>query len=146
MSVTKLSYDHYGLTILDVDGDEYAVATNEDKADEAAAAYIKDSLWAFTAEFIIDHSKLPYDAIEMIRSFQQDKCEDANDTIAALIENMDEFVSDAISTDGRGHFLSPYDGKETSLKNIDQEYWSQVLGALDLGSKDLDSVLLYRIN
>ena len=26
--------------------------------------------------------------------------------------SMDEFIEDAISSDGRGHFLSPYDGEE----------------------------------
>jgi len=94
----------------DID-DDYGVYTDEE-AGEAAKEYIKDSIWAFNASFIVDHSKLPYEAKEMIENFQTTKREDANDTILALIDDFDEFVSDAISADGRGHFLSTYDGKE----------------------------------
>jgi len=93
----------------DID-DDYLVCCDEE-ADEKAAEYIKDSAWAFNAEFIVDHSKLPYEAIEMVQAFQQ-KCENANETILALIDDFDDFASDAISADGRGHFLSFYDGKE----------------------------------
>ena len=91
--------------------DDYSVYTDEE-ADEKAEIYISESVWAFNAGFIINHSKLPYEAIEMVEGFQSAKCEDANDTILALIDDFDEFVSDAISADGRGHFLSSYDGEE----------------------------------
>ena len=90
---------------------DYFVYTDEE-ADEAVKEYIKESVWAFNADFIINHSKLPYEAKEMIKNFQTTKCEDANDTILALIDDFDDFVSDAISADGRGHFLSSYDGEE----------------------------------
>jgi hypothetical protein len=43
---------------------------------------------------------------------QGELCESANPIIEALIEDMDHFVSDAISSDGRGHFISRYDGEE----------------------------------
>lgn len=90
---------------------EYLVLTDEE-ADEEARKDIKESLWAFNTGFIIDHSKLPPEAEEMVKFFQEEKSEGANETIKALIEDMDEFVSDAIAADGRGHFLSPYDGEE----------------------------------
>ena len=48
----------------------------------------------------------------MVEGFQSAKYDDANDTILALIDDFDEFVSDAISADGRGRFLSYYDGEE----------------------------------
>lgn len=95
----------------EVGNKEYSVLTDEE-ANEKAAEYIKDSLWAFNAEFIIDHSKLPYEAVEMVKSYQEKKCESANETIETLIEDMDSFVEDAISADGRGHFMSTYDGEE----------------------------------
>lgn len=91
--------------------DDYLICTDEE-ADEKAAEYIKESVWAFNADFIVDHSNLPYEAIDMIKHFQSTKCEDANETILALITDFDDFVSDAISADGRGHFLSTYDGEE----------------------------------
>jgi len=40
----------------------------------------------------------------------------------AIIEDMDSFVQDAISADGRGNFLSSYDGDEQEIK-IDGEYF-----------------------
>ena len=95
----------------EADGNEYLVCSDEE-ADDRAGDYIKDSLWAFNAGFIIDHSELPYEATDMITGFQGAKCEDANDTIAALIADMDEFIEDAICSDGRGHFLNGYDGEE----------------------------------
>lgn len=93
---------------------EYVVLTDSE-ADANAATYIKETLWAFNAEFIIDNSKLPYEAVEMVRSFQQKKCEDANGTIAAIIDDMPAFIDAAISADGRGHFLSQYDGEENEV-------------------------------
>lgn len=51
----------------------------------------------------------------MILSHQEKHCEDANDTIRALIDNscgLDDFVEAAISADGRGHFLNSYDSNE----------------------------------
>jgi len=90
---------------------DYLVLTDEE-ANEKCAENIKDSLWAFNASFIIDHSKLPYDAIEMVQGYQESKCEGANDTIEALIDDIDTFIEDAISADGRGHFINTYDGEE----------------------------------
>lgn len=94
-----------------VGNDEYYVLTDQE-ADARTREYIDESLWAFKAGFIIDHSKLPVEAEIMVAFFQEQKCEGANDTVRALITDMDEFVSDAIASDGRGHFLSPYDGEE----------------------------------
>ena len=90
---------------------DYLVLTDKE-SNKKCAEYIKDSLWAFNASFIIEHSKLPYEALKMVKSFQEQKGEDANDTIEALIEDMDEFIEDAISADGRGHFNSPYNSNE----------------------------------
>jgi hypothetical protein len=50
---------------------------------------------------------------------QSKKCEGANDSILALIEKtdggLDGFVEEAVSVDGRGHFLSGYDGEECEV-------------------------------
>lgn len=101
----------YDDLVFDADGTDYLVC-DDDEATARAGDYIKDSLWAFNAEFIIDHSELPYESKEMITSFQADKCEDANDDIETMISDMDEFIEDAISADGRGHFLNYWDGEE----------------------------------
>ena len=93
---------------------EYMILTDEE-ADEMATQYIKDSLWAFNASFIVEQCSLDSSLIDIIGSWQGDKCEDANEGLESLIENscgIDEFIESAISEDGRGHFMSSYDGKE----------------------------------
>ena len=97
-----------------VDDGEYLVLTDEE-ADEACKEYIENNVWAFNSWFIIDHTDLPYNAREMIEAFQAHQCEEANEAILALIKNFDRFVDDAISADGRGHFLSGYDGEENEI-------------------------------
>lgn len=105
-----LSIDEDEATEL-IESDDYLVLT-DDEADERAAEYIKGSLWAFNASFIIENSDLPWEAEEMVKSHQEKSCEGANDTIAALITDMDTFIEAAIGADGRGHFMSSYDGHE----------------------------------
>jgi len=117
------NYDYYGLKIFSAYGLEYAIGTDE-QAQEAASEYIKQTLWAFNASFIIDHSKLEYssDVEKCIKEMQGKLCESANDLVKALIEDLDEFIEDAISADGRGTFLSSYDSEEVEMA-IDGEYF-----------------------
>ena len=65
---------------------------------------------------MVDTADLPECLAEALEAMQSQKCEGANDAILALIEKTDGglegFVEDAISADGRGHFLSSYDGEE----------------------------------
>ncbi|CAB4126624.1 hypothetical protein UFOVP75_18 [uncultured Caudovirales phage] len=98
-------------TEFDNSGKTYLVLT-DDEANKRARDYIEQSLWAFRPEFIVEHTDLPCEATEMVAGFCQAKCEDANDTIRALIKDLDAFVQDAINADGRGHFMSSYDGQE----------------------------------
>lgn len=98
------------------DGSEFLVLT-EDEADEVAAAYIADSLWAFNAEFILEACGLDSgsNVNRSLRQIQKDSCEGCNDFILALVDRtcgLDEFTEQAILADGRGHFLSSYDGEE----------------------------------
>ena len=99
-----------------VDGFEYLMLTDEE-ADQVAQEYIENSLWAFNAEFILEICGLDSSSniIRSLRKMQEDSCEGCNDFICALVEGtcgIDEFVNQAISADGRGHFLSSYDGEE----------------------------------
>ncbi len=95
----------------EVDGADYLVLTDEE-ADRATKANILDSVWAFRPEFLEAHTIQGVDA-ETIKLIQDnDKCESNNAVILRLIEDVDHFVDDAIKADGRGHFLSSYDGEE----------------------------------
>lgn len=104
--------DLYGLTTFSAEGGEYAVGT-EDEADEAVVSYVKDSLWAFNAEFLASQTGLPREVFAAL----QDRCEGANDVFLELVEKhceggIESFAEDAARCDGRGHFLASYDGNE----------------------------------
>lgn len=116
-------YDSYGLKVFSACGLEYAIGS-DDEATEACKQYILQSLWAFNACFIIDHSKVSYSTeLERgLKEMQGKLCESANELVEALIEDMDVFIEDAISSDGRGSFLSSYDGNENEIK-VDGEYF-----------------------
>lgn len=108
-------------------GNEYKVLTDEE-ADEAAKENIVNDLWAFNADFILKYTEFyntstereDAEFIKALRELQSRLCESANTIVKALIVDLDEFVSDAIDADGRGHFLSYYDGEEheTQFNNI----------------------------
>ncbi len=97
---------------------EYLVLTN-DEADQMAFDYIKESLWAFNADFILGECGLDLSGVESLRHMQEKSCESANDFILSLVEKtcgLEEFAESAISADGRGHFLNTYDGEETEIQ------------------------------
>ena len=99
-----------------VDGYEYLVLTDRE-ANEKAQEYIEESLWAFNADFILDTCGLDSSSnvSRSLRKMQEESCEGCNDFIYALVDRtcgIDEFTEQAILADGRGHFLSSYDGEE----------------------------------
>ena len=100
-----------------LDSGDYLVLTDSE-ANEKVAEYIKDSLWAFNANFILSECGLDLSGVDSLRAMQEKACESANDFILSLVEKtcgLASFVDSAISMDGRGHFLSPYDGNETEV-------------------------------
>ena len=107
-------YDHYGLPVYSLGRREYAIGTDSE-ADSAMAEYVKDSLWAFSAPFILEQCGLPSELAQPIGEWQSAECESANDTLLDLVEKcttLAAFTESAISADGRGHFLGGCDGKE----------------------------------
>lgn len=104
---------------------EFLVLT-DDEADEKVKEEIRQSLWAFNPDFILRHTKAYENTtdyedraiIEALKEVQGKICEGANELVYALINDFDEFCEDAIDADGRGHFLSYYDGKEYESDNF----------------------------
>lgn len=107
-AISETTYDE---NTFDAAGGEYLVLTDEE-ADQLAHDYIKDSLWAFKSSFLASYCDMPEEMFKAV----QDKCESANDGILQCVERadggLDGFVEEAISADGRGHFLNTYDGEE----------------------------------
>lgn len=97
------------------EGLEYSVYTDEE-ADYQTLDYIKDMLWAFNTDFLASYTGLHKAVFEALAGGY----ENSNEAILALINNagdIEEFVRECIDSDGRGNFLSPYDGEEIELAN-----------------------------
>jgi hypothetical protein len=112
--LTPTGHDHYGLQQYDHQGATFAIGT-DDEASTACGEYIKDTVWAFNADFLCSVCGLPSDLAPMIRAYQEEKCERANDALLGLVErcsDLAELQDAAESADGRGHFLNPYDSTE----------------------------------
>lgn len=121
----ELEQSSYDENIFNYGNQEYLILTDEE-ADEKTAEEIKSSLWAFNSDFIIRHCK-NYDdmdnyeynaAVESLQEAQKNQCESLNGLVYALIDDIDEFIEDAIIADGRGHFISYYDGAENELNDL----------------------------
>lgn len=97
---------------------QYLVLT-DDEADARLQAEIRESVWAFNPDFIAEHSSACSENrtafAELLKIAQEKLCESANDLLFSVIDDFDEFVDDAESIDGRGHFLAQYDDKEIEL-------------------------------
>lgn len=108
-----------------IDNEDYLVLTDEE-ADQRAKEEILNSLWAFNADFILEHCAnykqmdcYEFDAAkEALQDAQSKSCESLNGLCRALISDIDEFIEDAIYADGRGHFISFYDGQENELNGF----------------------------
>jgi hypothetical protein len=110
------SFEHFCSDELDeveeFNNDDYYVLTDEE-ADEKAKEYIIDSLWAFNPSFLASMTDFDEEVFQAIAD--NGKCESNNDVIYNTIAKtcgIDEFVEAAIQADGRGHFMSSYDGNE----------------------------------
>lgn len=112
------AFDYYGLQTVELeDGTEYALALDDEEADAACKESIEMSVWAFSPSFIAQETGMPIEIFEALA--KADLCEGANEAIMACIEatcGIDSFVESAISWDGRGHYLSHYDGHEVELE------------------------------
>ena len=113
---------HLGVDLDDaqgwIDSEDYLVYTDEE-ADDAVRDYIEETVWAFTPSFLRHHTGVSEEAIQAIQSM----CEDGNDAILSMIKDFDAFVDDAISSDGRGHFLAPYDHEENEITFNGVDYY-----------------------
>jgi len=92
-----------------IDGDVYMIL-DDDEADQRVADNIRDNLRMFNSGFIADHIASDIDA-DMISKMRGDM-QNFDTIVERLIDDIDEFVHDAICEDGRGHFLSMYVGEE----------------------------------
>ena len=105
-----------------IENNDYLVLTDEE-ATERATEEIEQSLWAFNKSFLDGHSEAISEIPDKdFEAMQCNLCESFNKAVRAMIDDFEHFVEDAISCDGRGHFISHYDGEENEEK-INQTYY-----------------------
>ncbi len=93
----------------DEERDGYIVLTDSE-ADKKAKDYILETAWAFNASFLSGETGIDEEVFTAIQS--NDRCESNNKAILSMISDKDKFVGHAIASDGRGHFITSYDGEE----------------------------------
>ena len=89
-------------------GDQEYLVLNEKEAQTRCEEDIKQSIWAFNSSFLSFHTEISEDIIKSV----QEHCESSNDMLLNSIKDIEKFINEAIASDGRGHFISYYDGHE----------------------------------
>lgn len=131
--VIKKEWDsYYSEYRFDVYGDEYLVL-DDDRAYATAFREISQCLWGFRPDFIVEHlrervlyANYSFDLsglTDAIRLVQEKLGEGANAIIYALIDDLEEFVEDAIAADGRGNFISSYNCEEHEVTVDGETYY-----------------------
>lgn len=113
----ELNVSSYDDKRIECGSQEYLVCTDSE-ADDKARREIKESLWAFNADFILSECGLDLSGAKSLKTMQEKSCEGANDFTLSLVEKccgLQRFVDAAISADGRGHFLASYDSEENEV-------------------------------
>lgn len=92
---------------------DYLVVT-EREADQYCEDYIRESLWAFNPSFLSDVTGIDEEVFLAIQA--NNRCESNNYAILRLVgDDIDRLIEKAVADDGRGHFLSSYDGEEHEI-------------------------------
>ena len=89
-------------------GDQEYLVLNDQEAQKRCEEDIKESIWAFNSSFLSFHTGIDEEIIKSV----QEHCESSNEMLLRSIEDLPKFINEAIATDGRGHFISIYDGHE----------------------------------
>ena len=109
----------------EIDGLDYLVLTDSE-ADDKVAEYIEENLWTFSPTFLSSVTGVDIEVFDAIQA--NGRCEGNNEAIKSILDATDtsicEVAEEAISWswNGRGHFLSHYDGEEVEVY-ADGEYY-----------------------
>lgn len=110
-----------------LNGSEFEVGTRsylvltDREATAKTREHILETLWAFRPEFLQNYTAKGVDA-DILRRLQE-RYEDSNEAILKLVTQKNALISDAIGADGRGHFLSSYDGEEHEVTHNKTIYY-----------------------
>ena len=105
---------HWGLPVLVINGDEYAVAATEQQAFDACCESIEETLCYFSPAFLAEQTELPVEIFEVLSNagFEDNAVyKDLIERVTSIVN----FADEAISYDGMGHFLASHDLKERMI-------------------------------
>ena len=102
-----------GKTTYFIGNQEYLVL-NDEEAQKRCEENIKESIWAFNSSFLSFHTGINEDIIKSV----QEHCESSNNMLLNSIKDIQKFINEAIVSDGRGHFISYYDGNENEINDL----------------------------
>lgn len=114
----EIKEDRWGLIV----GKAEYLVYDEDEAYVAVEDSIRDSLWAFSPGFLEQQTGIPSEMFEAV----QEQSENGNDAVLRAVEQtcgLEDLVESAIAADGRGHFLSHYDGNEEEVEVLGTTYY-----------------------
>ena len=115
MSITSVHTTTHGSTFLS-GGCEYLILTDKE-ANARVDCIIRDSVENFSTEFIQRFTPISEEDIRVIKETSRPNCILTECIEEGGLGGMCKFIDSAIQTDGRGHFLSPYDGEENKAGN-----------------------------
>ena len=89
------------------------VLLDDTEADEKLTELIEESIWAFNPTFLSSITGIDSGVFEAVQN--NGRCESNNEALLKIVEatcGIDYLVNEAVMWDGRGHFISSYDGHE----------------------------------
>ena len=115
------NYEHGEPLTIDLEHGEW-ILCNEETAQRLAEEYVEETLWAFRPSWLAGVTGLDESIFTLLA--ETGKCEDLNPVVTALIkgtgvdgdQRLAHVIWEAVNYDGRGHFLSSYDGEEIELE------------------------------
>lgn len=136
---------YFGLTVLMIDGKEYAVGTLE-QAEMAAREIAKECFDLVDIDLLMRFTFLPPEAIVLVRCILNGCYEDI-EVLAEVIPDLDMMAEVAVKTQGRLHFLKLWEREfcEYPLSTLPDSYTQPILREMGLAPTDKESIYLYPV-
>jgi hypothetical protein len=142
-AIQKSQDDFYGLIVFKINGKEYATGTVTE-AELAARELARECLDQVDTDLILKHGGLPPKARRLVSYIQEGFAIDESEILQSVIEDLDALIEEAVSQQGRAHFLGVFSNRiELSLTQFPSEISRFILR--ELGLSNAEQVCLYQL-
>ena len=121
-NIKREDWDHFGLYVFSINNKEYSIGT-DGECNRAVHECIVNSVWAFKSWFLANYLEVETEVVEKVQKACSEDCNDLFVEFLEAKEVLNEFVGDAVRSDGRGHFLSQYDSNEYEIEYNKEIYY-----------------------